>query len=60
VDCFDSVEELETKTKKEVEKEVEEEEEQEVVIVKTKRQISDAQREHLNKIRELAMKKKTE
>jgi hypothetical protein len=28
--------------------------------VKPKRQISDAQREHLNKIRELAMKKKTE
>ena len=28
--------------------------------VKPKRQISDAQREHLNKIRELAMKKKAE
>ena len=27
--------------------------------VKPKRQISDAQREHLNKIRELAMKKKS-
>jgi len=31
-----------------------------VEAVKPKRQISDAQREHLNKIRELAMKKKAE
>jgi arginine deiminase len=29
-------------------------------VIKPKRQISDAQREHLNKIRELAMKKKAE
>ena len=29
-------------------------------IIKPKRQITDAQREHLNKIRELAMKKKSE
>jgi hypothetical protein len=35
-------------------------EELETKIVKPKRQISDAQREHLNKIRELAMKKKAE
>jgi hypothetical protein len=34
--------------------------EEEPKTVKPKRQISEAQREHLNKIRELAMKKKTE
>jgi arginine deiminase len=32
----------------------------ETKVIKPKRQISDAQREHLNKIRELAMKKKAE
>jgi hypothetical protein len=33
---------------------------EETKVIKPKRQISDAQREHLNKIRELAMKKKAE
>ena len=39
---------------------IEEPKSEEPKTVKPKRQISDAQREHLNKIRELAMKKKAE